>query len=111
MTRDFLISFDNKSDLEDAVKKFDLINRLNQKTIFSYDKRKESLFVSLVIPEEINENYVLFINEETPILLKKHVVFVALKNGMHSSDGYVYSSWKNNITHIKDIFYEIDNFF
>ena len=111
MTRDFLISFDNKSDLEDAVKKFDLINRLNQKTIFSYDKRKESLFVSLVIPEEINENYVLFINEETPILLEKHVVFVALKNGMHSSDGYVYSSWKTNITHIKDIFYEIDNFF
>ena len=111
MTRDFLISFDNKNDLEDAVKKFDLINRLNQKTIFSYDKRKESLFVSLVIPEEINENYVLFINEETPILLKKHVVFVALKNGMHSSDGYVYSSWKTNITHIKDIFYEIDNFF
>jgi hypothetical protein len=111
MTRDFLISFDNKNNLEDAVKKFDLINRLNQKTIFSYDKRKESLFVSLVIPEEINHNYVLFINEETPILLKKHVVFVALKNGMHSSDGYVYSSWKTNITHIKDIFYEIDNFF
>jgi hypothetical protein len=111
MTRDFLISFDNKNDLEDALKKFDLINRLNQKAIFSYDKRKESLFVSLVIPEEINENYVLFINEENSILLKKHVVFVALKNGMHSSDGYVYSSWKTNITHIKDIFYEIDNFF
>ena len=111
MTRDFLISFDNKNDLEEAVKKIDLINRLNQKTIFSYDKRKESLFVSLVIPEEINENYVLFINEKTSILLKKHVVFVALKNGMHSSDGYVYSSWKTNITHIKDIFYEIDNFF
>ncbi len=111
MTRDFLISFDNKNELEDALKKFDLINRLNQKTIFSYDKRKESLFVSLVIPEEINENYVLFINEVNTILLKKHVVFVALKNGMHSSDGYVYSSWKTNITHIKDIFYEIDNFF
>jgi hypothetical protein len=111
MTRDFLISFGNKDDLEDALNKFDLINRLNQKNIFSYDMRKESLFVSLVIPDEINENFVLFINEEKSILLKKHVVFIALKNGMHSSEGYVYSSWKTNITHIKDIFYEIDNFF
>jgi hypothetical protein len=111
MTRDFLISFGNKDDLEDALNKFDLINRLNQKKIFNYDKRKESLFVSLVIPEEINENYRLFINEEKSILLKKHVAFVALKNGMHSSEGYVYSSWKTNITHIKDIFYEIDNLF
>lgn len=111
MARDFLISFDNKDDLENALKKIDLINRLNGKTIFSYDKRKESLFASLVIPDEINENYKLFINEQNYILLKKHVVFVALKNGMHSSEGYVYSSWKTKITHIKDIFYEIDNFF
>ena len=65
----------------------------------------------MLISSKINENFVLFINEENTILLKKHVVFVALKNGMHSSDGYVYSSWKTNITHIKDIFYEIDNFF
>ena len=111
MTRDFLISFDNDDSLDQALNKFDLINRLNQKTIFSYHKRKKSLFVSLVIPEEINDDYVLFINKETSIFLKKHVVFVALKNGMHSSEGYVYSSWKTNINHIKDIFYEIDNFF
>lgn len=111
MTRDFLISFANKNDLDEASNKFDLINKLNQKKIFSYDKRKESLFVSLVIPEEINENFRLLINEDKIILLKKHVVFVALKNGMHSGEGYVYSSWKTNITHVKDIFYEINNFF
>ena len=43
--------------------------------------------------------------------MKSHVIFVALKNGMHSSQGYVFSSWKNNISHVKDIFYEIDSFF
>ena len=111
MTRDFLISFHNKKDLEEALNKFDLINRLNNNIIFTYDKRKDSLFVSLVIPVEINENYSLFINEDKSILMKKNVVFVALKNGMHSSEGYVFSSWKNNIRHVKDIFNEIDSFF
>ena len=43
--------------------------------------------------------------------MKNHVTFVALKNGMHSSEGYIFASWKNNIYHIKDIFNEIDNFF
>lgn len=43
--------------------------------------------------------------------MKNHVTFVALKNGMHSGEGYIFSSWKNNVNHIKDIFNEIDNFF
>jgi hypothetical protein len=111
MTRDFLISFYNNKDLENAVNKFDLINFLNKNKIFSYDKRKESLFVSLIIPFEINENYSIYIDKEKSILMKNHVTFVALKNGMHSSEGYVFSSWKNNINHVKDIFNEIDKFF
>jgi hypothetical protein len=111
MTRDFLISFHDKKDLEDAVKKFDLINLLNKNKIFSYDKRKQSLFVSLIVSNEIKDNYSIFINNKKSILLKEHVTFVALKNGMHSSEGYVFSSWKNNINHVKDIFNEIDSFF
>jgi len=111
MTRDFLISFSNKKDLDDAVNKFNLINLLNKNKVFSYDKRKESLFVSLVIPDEIDENFSIYINEKKSVLMKSHVIFVALKNGMHSSQGYVFSSWKNNISHVKDIFYEIDSFF
>jgi hypothetical protein len=111
MTRDFLISFFNIKDLEDAVNKFDVINSLNNNKIFSYDKRDKSLFVSLIIPFEINKNCIIYINKEKSILMKNHVTFVALKNGMHSSEGYIFASWKNNIYHIKDIFNEIDNFF
>jgi hypothetical protein len=111
MTRDFLISFDNEKDLEEAINKFNSINLLNKKKIFNYDKRKTSLFVSLVIPDEIDENYTIFINQKKSISMKNHVTFVALKNGMHSNEGYVFSTWKNNITRINDIFHEIDTFF
>ena len=43
--------------------------------------------------------------------MKNHVAFVALKNGMHSSEGYFFSSWETNVFHVKDIFNEINNFF
>lgn len=111
MTRDFLISFLDKKDLEDAIIKFDLINSLNNNEIFSYDRRDKSLFVSLIIPFEINENFIIYLDKKKSILMKNHVTFVALKNGMHSGEGYIFSSWKNNVNHIKDIFNEIDNFF
>jgi hypothetical protein len=111
MTRDFLVSFNSKEDLEHAFAKFNSINLLNKNKIFDCDKRKESLFVSLVIPVEINKNYNLLIDEKNSILMKNHVAFVALKNGMHSSEGYIFSSWEINVSHVKDIFNEINNFF
>ena len=52
-----------------------------------------------------------YLDKEKSILMKNHVTFVALKNGMHSGEGYIFSSWKNNVNHIKDIFNEIDKFF
>jgi len=112
MTRDFLVTFDNEKDLEIAFKKLNLINLLNKIKIFEIDKRKLSLFVSLVINFEITENYSIFIDINRSIILKNHVSFVALKNGMHSSVGYIFSSFKiNNINKVQEIFKEINNFF
>jgi hypothetical protein len=112
MTRDFLVSFDNEKDLEIAYKRLNLINLLNKIKIFEIDKRKLSLFVSLVINFEITENYSIYIDINRSIILKNHISFVALKNGMHSSVGYIFSSFKmNNINNVKEIFKEINNFF
>jgi hypothetical protein len=111
MTRDFLISFSNVKDLDYASKRFEEINLLNKKQIFKFDKRKESIFVSLVISTEINDNYNLFIENNFSIVLKKYVVFVALKNGMHHDVGYFFSTWETKVFHVKDIYNEIQNFF
>lgn len=111
MTRDFLITFSNKKDLDFSFKRLEEINFLNNNKIFKFDKRIDSIFVSLIISEEINDNYNLFIENNFSILLKDHVVFVALKNGMHNDIGYLFSTWETNAPHIKDIYCEIQNFF
>jgi hypothetical protein len=111
MTRDFLITFSNKKDLDFAEKRLNEINFLNSEKIFKFDKRSDSLFVSLVISFEIKDGYNLVIRENQTIFFKNHVVFVALKNGMHNEEGYFFSSGNSNVRHIKDIFKEIRNFF
>lgn len=111
MTRDFLVSFSNKKDLDFAEKKFQEINFLNSEKIFKFDKRAESIFVSLAISFEIKDGYNLIIEKNYSILLKNHVVFVALKNGMHNDQGYFFSSWDSDVSHVKDIYKEVQNFF
>jgi len=111
MTRDFLISFSNKKDLDFASERLEEINLLNKEQIFKFEKRVSSIFVSLVISEEINDNYNLFIEKNFCIPLKNYVVFVALKNGMHNDIGYFFSTWETNVLHVKDIYNEIRNYF
>ena len=47
MTRDFLISFSNKKDLDFASHRLQEINLLNKEQIFKFEKREDSIFVSL----------------------------------------------------------------
>jgi len=111
MTRDFLVSFSNKEDSQFAFKKFEEINSLNSEKIFKFDKRSDSIFVSLVISFEIKNTYNLIIKENYTIPFKNHVVFVALKNGMHNDEGYFFSSSNSSVNHVKDIYKEIQNYF
>jgi len=53
------------------------------------ENRGSSLFVTLTYSNEIDETTNFIINEQV-ILLKPHVVFVAIKNGMHQSEGYAF---------------------
>jgi hypothetical protein len=111
MTRDFLVSFSNKEDLDFAAKKFKEINSLNSSIIFKFDQRSDSIFVTLAISFEIKDTYDLIIKENYAIPLKNQIVFVALKNGMHNDEGYFFSSSNSNVNHVKDIYKEIQNFF
>ena len=111
MTRDFLITFKNDTDKYQAIKKINELNRFNKKTIFSFEDRNESIFVTLSIHHEISKNDQILINDHSKIFMKEHVVFVALKNGMHDQKGYFYSTLNVKVDNIKEINQQIKNFF
>ena len=61
--------------------------------IFSeIEKRTKSLFVTLTYPNEIKKNDLLIVNEKKVLDFFDQVLFVAIKNGMHDSKGYVFYS-------------------
>lgn len=116
MTRDFAIYFKNENDLDNA---FNILNSIETedkiKLFGAIDKRSKSLFVTLTFPNEIslNTKFKSVFCEELNI--HREVVFVAIKNGIHNSEGYVFASndviVKNTQMHIKDLFTVIKNFF
>ena len=91
MTRDFEIIFDDKKDLINA--KIILSNikskKNNLKTFSEIEERDKSLFVTLTYPHEIEKKDYLTINKNLKLNFFNEVVFVAIKNGMHDSKGYV----------------------
>ena len=92
MTRDFLITFENKSDQEKAFDQIKNIKVDHKDFLFGeIEKMDNSLFVTLTYPYEITENTYINLNEKR-IKLLSHVVFVAVKNGMHQSRGFAFFS-------------------
>ena len=85
--------------------------------IFKIDNRGKSLFVTLVYDKEIlkNDKFILFDKKE--ITLYNLISFVAIKNGEHTQQGYSFfigdicKEKPKNDTHVKNIFYSINNFF
>ena len=111
MTRDFLISFNNKEEKKQAIKKLKNFNDINKLEIFSLEDRDNSIFVTLLLNRDINDYGEIIIENQKNILFKDHVVFVALKNGMHEAKGYFYSNFNTNIKNIFQINKEIIGFF
>ena len=92
MSRDFLITFKNKHDAEQAEKKLQSFEVDNSVKLFSEIKKKESeIFLSLTYSQEINKDTKCKSDLEE-FLLYEHVNFVAVKNGKHNSKGYAYFS-------------------
>ena len=115
MSRDFIIYFDNQKKLQDAKNVFTQINIINRRTIFNFEERESSIFVTLSINEEITDNFLLVLEKNKKIKLSKYVNFIALKNGMHDKKGYFYSNFDcplmKNDSHVKNIYSTINNYF
>ena len=117
MSRDFSIIFSDDKSRDEANEKFKNINFLNNELIFDVHKKNKSIFVSLVYNKEIKNNFDLIIDSSKKIKLINFVNFVAIKNGMHSSKGYLNSSENlkkyipENNFHVKEIFNTISNYF
>lgn len=117
MSRDFLVKFknlDNSNALENKLLK---INEINQNKFFDIDNRGNDVFVSLIYPKEIHKGFKLKVNDNLIIDFSEHVNFVAIKNGEHSPNGYLFSNGliENLINtdnfHVKEIYNIINNYF
>jgi hypothetical protein len=118
MTRDFLVEFSNDADAAIAEKILrSLISSSNNMKLFEeIENRGNSLFVTLTYSNEIFDDTEA-VGQGKRILLKEETVFVAIKNGMHDSQGYVYLS-KNmsrfgprDGDHVKSLYSTVIDFF
>ena len=107
MTRDFLIEFDNVEETKNAENLLKNIVSVNNERIFGIvENRGKDLFVTLTFNKEISKNFLIKFDDKS-INLHSHVVFVAIKNGMHDENGYIFTNInnikKNKSFHIKDL--------
>ena len=92
MTRDFLISFKNSKDLENATRILSTIKFNNHSLFGEIEKRKNSLFVTLTYSYLVTPGDKLSIQHRT-LVLSDEFVFVAIKNAHHDSLGYVFTNF------------------
>lgn len=114
MTRDFLVEFEDAESAKSAevlLKSFSL----NGENLFGeIDNRGVSLFVTLTYPREIQETDTIKLEDGKVINIMEHVVFVAIKNGMHDTNGTLFSSQPDSGfadidgQHVKHLFHYID---
>jgi hypothetical protein len=91
MTRDFLVDFETAADAQDAENVLSaLVTSGDNIRIFNeIDNRGQSLFVTLTYPFEVRPDLIIQGGRE-PFRLADHVVFVAIKNGMHDGTGFLW---------------------
>ena len=91
MTRDFLIEFENDAQ---ALQAQSILSQVKVEhdglPLFGeIDNRGQSLFVTLTYPHEISESTKFEVDGRVKDL-KPEVSFVAIKNGMHQSEGFAF---------------------
>lgn len=91
MTRDFVITFATEEatrQAEDRLRSITIDG--SELHIFGeIDNRGNNLFVTLTWHDDVTEETTIALDGKT-FYLKPHVVFVAIKNGIHSPKGYVF---------------------
>jgi hypothetical protein len=93
MTRDFLIEFDDAASatLAEARLSGIAVGEGGLALFGEIENRGSSLFVTLTYPDEISDE-TEFVVEGVRSRLARHVVFVAIKNGMHQEVGFAFFS-------------------
>lgn len=114
MTRDFLVTFETTHQAVEAESRLSLILINDTDRMFdSIDNRGTSLFVTLTYPKEITSTDFIKLGDVN-LSIQPHVVFVAIKNAMHSSKGFAFFSKDlqkiapSNGSHVKSIFDTMD---
>ena len=115
MTRDFLIEFNSEKYRNEC---FEILSKIQdengQKLFGEIDKQNNSLFVTLTYPKDIKGK--TFLGIEKNLLLEDELVFVAMKNGEHVSDGKIFTtlsdlSFEKKEFDITELFFIVDTFF
>lgn len=91
MTRDFLIEFDSREDAQAGAQQLAALKMVADgiPLFAEIDNRGDSVFATLTYPHEIQADSVAS-GAGFPLPMPEHVVFVAIKNGMHASQGYIW---------------------
>ncbi len=117
MTRDFKLTFDNRKSEKHAISILDNLYYKDEKLFDEIDIRDGSLFISLTYSKSITEDCKLRV-DGAEINLFEEFVFVALKNGHHDAEGYLFTDIETKIfkdetelLHVKNIGSEARLFF
>ena len=117
MTRDFKLTFNNTSSQKNAINIMKNLIFKGERLFEEIDVREGSVFVTLTYSKPITDSSEIYI-DKTKINLKNELVFVAIKNGHHDANGYMFTDIKTNIftqskkhLHVKYIGTEIKSFF
>ena len=95
MTRDFLIEFNNEEELKEAESKLsNIVSKDNTKIFEEIDNRGDDLFVTLTYPDDISDDFSIFVDKDEYKNFKDDIVFVAIKNGHHHTQGYYLDSYR-----------------
>ncbi|MDU0356104.1 hypothetical protein RS130_21395 [Paraglaciecola aquimarina] len=117
MTRDFLIEFASNEDASSAKAYLSKLISLSDgiKIFNEIDNRGKSLFVTLTYPKEIKGTFLVG-DGVSDYEISDQLAFVAVKNGMHFSEGFLYTrgvqldSFESG-DHVKKLYNIIDGYF
>ena len=120
MTRDFVVNFSSEERAQEAEKLLKSVKIYgSDETVFGeIQNRGTSIFVTLTYSDHLDDKVKIVSSEVIkPCVLQDHVVFVAVKNGMHNAAGYLVTTkheFKKDFTdqaHVKQIGATICNYF
>ena len=92
MSRDFLIRCKDQDQARAAARVLREAKGQDGLELFSVDNRGTDLFVMLVYPKDISEDFRITANGKPIEDFREHVSFVAIKNGQHNGHGYLIDS-------------------